>query len=65
MIETVNSDEKIGEWLIRAEVMTLTDVETVLKNQRDGNESLFGIIAMELGLIDPEVLLAFAELKGL
>ncbi len=64
-METINSDEKIGEWLIRASAMSLTDVETVLKEQREGNESLFGIIAMELGLIDPEVLLAFAELKGL
>lgn len=64
-METLNSDEKIGEWLIRAGAMSLTDVEIVLKEQRKGNESLFGIIAMELGLIDPEVLLAFAELKGI
>ena len=64
-METINSDEKIGEWLIRAGAMSLTDVEIVLKEQRNGNESMFGIIAMELGLIDPEVLLAFAELKGL
>ena len=62
---TINSDEKIGEWLIRAGAMSLTDVEIVLKEQRNGNESMFGIIAMELGLIDPEILLAFAELKGI
>jgi len=64
-METINSDEKIGEWLIRAGAMSLTDVEIVLKEQRNGNESMFGIIAMELGLIDPEILLAFAELKGI
>ena len=64
-MEAINSDEKIGEWLIRAGAMSLTDVEIVLKEQRNGNESMFGIIAMELGLIDPEVLLAFAELKGI
>ncbi|MDA3941112.1 MAG: hypothetical protein PF693_17680 [Spirochaetia bacterium] len=64
-METNNSDEKIGEWLIRAEAMSLNDVETVLKEQREGNESLFGIIAMELGLIDPDILLTFAEMKGL
>ncbi|RKX87261.1 MAG: hypothetical protein DRP58_03140 [Spirochaetes bacterium] len=64
-METINNDEKIGEWLIRAEAMSLRDVETVLKVQREGNDSLFGIIAMELGLIDPEVLLAFAEMKGI
>jgi hypothetical protein len=64
-METNNSDEKIGDWLIRAEAMSLNDVETVLKEQREGNESLFGIIAMELGLIDPDILLTFAEMKGL
>jgi len=64
-METINSDEKIGEWLIRAGAMSLANVEIVLKEQIEGNESLFGIIAMELGLIDPEVLLAFAELKGI
>jgi len=64
-MKTINSDEKIGEWLIRAEAMSLADVEIVLKEQREGNESLFGIIAMEMGLIDPEMLLAFAEIKGL
>ena len=64
-MEKINSDEKIGEWLIRAEAMSLADVEIVLKDQREGNDSLFGIIAMELGLIEPEVLLAFAEMKGI
>jgi len=64
-METINSDEKIGEWLIGAEAMSLRDVEIVLEEQKKGNESLFGIIAMEMGLIDPEVLLAFAEMKGL
>ncbi len=64
-METINSDEKIGEWLIRAEAMSLRDVEIVLEEQKKGNESLFGIIAMEMGLIDPEILLAFAEMKGL
>lgn len=64
-MNTINSDEKIGEWLIRAGAMSLTDVEKVLKEQREGNESLFGIIAIELGLIELEMLLAFAELKGI
>ena len=64
-METINSDEKIGEWLIRAEAMSLRDVEIVLEEQKKGNESLFGIIAMEMGLIEPEILLAFAEMKGL
>ena len=64
-MEKINSDEKIGEWLVRAELMSKIDVETVLKVQENGNDSLFGIIAMELGLIEPEALITFAEVKGI
>jgi hypothetical protein len=64
-MENINSDEKIGEWLVRAGIMSKEDVEFVLKVQRKGNDSLFGIIAMELGLIEPEVLITFAEMKGI
>lgn len=60
-----NSEEKIGQWLVKAGAMTQKDVEAVLKEQRKGNDSLFGIIAMENGYIDPEILLTYAELKGL
>ena len=64
-MDKINSDEKIGEWLVRAEIMYKEDVRSVLKVQKDGNDSLFGIIAMELGLIDPEILITFAEMKGI
>lgn len=64
-MEKINSDEKIGEWLIRAGIMERDDVESVLDVQKEGNDSLFGIIAMELGLIEPEVLITFAEVKGI
>ena len=64
-MEKLNSDEKIGEWLVRAGIMSKEDVESVLKVQTDGNDSLFGIIAMELGFIEPEVLINFAEVKGI
>ena len=64
-MENINSDEKIGEWLVRAGIMLIEDVESVLKVQKEGNDSLFGIIAMELGLIEPEVLITFAEMKGI
>ena len=62
---TINSDEKIGEWLVRAGIMSKRDVGSVLEEQENGNDSLFGIIAMELGLIEPEVLITFAEVKGI
>ncbi len=60
-----NDDEKIGQWLVHAGAMTEADVQSVLAEQQRGNDSLFGIIAMEKGYIDPEILLTFAELKGL
>ena len=64
-MDNINSDEKIGEWLVRAGIMSKRDVGSVLEEQENGNDSLFGIIAMELGLIEPEVLITFAEVKGI
>ena len=64
-MEKIHSDEKIGEWLVRDGIMLKEDVESVLKVQKEGNDSLFGIIAMELGLIEPEVLITFTEMKGI
>jgi len=62
---TDNNEEKIGQWLVNAGAMTQDDVEAVLEEQKNGNDSLFGVIAMENGFIDPEILLTYAELKGL
>ena len=56
-METEREEEKIGQWLVRAGAMSSKDVEAVLKEQKNGNDSLFGIIAMEKGYIDPEILL--------
>ncbi len=64
-MERNEEDEKIGQWLVRAGAMTEEDVHAVLLEQHNGNESLFGIIAMEKGYIDPEILLTYAELKGI
>ncbi len=64
-METKETEEKIGQWLVNAGAMTEEDVNTVLEEQKSGNDSLFGVIAMEKGFIDPEILLTYAELKGL
>ncbi len=64
-MEQNDEDEKIGQWLVRAGAMSEKDVDAVLMEQQNGNESLFGIIAMEKGYIDPEILLTYAELKGI
>lgn len=64
-MESDREEEKIGQWLVNAGAMSAVDVEKVLIEQKNGNNSLFGIIAMEKGYIDPEILLTYAELKGL
>ncbi len=64
-MEQNDEDEKIGQWLVRVGAMSEKDVDAVLMEQQNGNESLFGIIAMEKGYIDPEILLTYAELKGI
>ncbi len=58
-----DNEEKIGQWLVKAGAMSQEDVVKVLEEQKNGNDSLFGIIAMEMGFIDPEILLTYAELK--
>ena len=64
-METAGAEEKIGEWLVKAGAMTEADVTEVLAEQNKGNGSLFGVIAMERGLVDPAILLTYAELKEL
>jgi len=61
----MNTEEKIGEGLVKMGAMTKEQVEDVLKRQRDGNDGLFGIMAMELGYVGEEVLLDYVEEKGL
>ncbi len=63
MDEALHSDERIGEGLIRTGVMTREQVDSVLRIQRSGNDSLFGVIAMELGYADEGAILAYFEAR--
>ena len=65
MVERMDDEEKIGEGLVRTRNMTREQVDDILKRQRAGNDSLFGIMAIELGYIDENVLLEYLESKGL
>ncbi|MBN1523120.1 MAG: hypothetical protein JW904_01450 [Spirochaetales bacterium] len=56
-----NEDEKIGDGLVRIGAMTKQQVEEILKLQKEGNQSLFGVIAIEMGYIDPDVLMQYLE----
>ena len=59
------SEEKIGEGLIRIGAMTREQVDDILKKQNEGNNSLFGIMALELGYIDDGTLITYLESKNL
>ena len=61
----MNTEEKIGEGLIKMGAMTSEQVEDILQRQRDGNDGLFGIMALELGYVGKEVLLDYLEEKGM
>jgi hypothetical protein len=58
-------DEKIGEGLVRIGAITLAQVDEVLEVQATGNDSLFGIIALESGYVDEDELLDYLESRGL
>lgn len=54
-------EEKIGEGLIRIGAMTALQVEEVLKNQRNGDNRLFGEIAVELGFVDIQAVINYLK----
>ena len=62
MTDTIGArkrDELIGEGMIRTGVLTGEQVETILKEQKNGDHRLFGQIALELGYIGPQTLISF------
>lgn len=61
-METV--EERIGEGLIRIGAMNQSQVTYVLKRQKDGDDRLFGEIAVELGYVDVDALLNYLKFKN-
>jgi len=61
-METV--EERIGEGLIRIGAMNQSQVTDVLKRQKDGDDRLFGEIAVELGYVDVDALLNYLKFKN-
>ena len=55
--------EKIGEGLVRIGVMTKAQVDEVLQKQKNGDDRLFGEIAIELGYINDEALMSYLNIK--
>jgi hypothetical protein len=54
-------EERIGEALVRIGAMTIEQVEQVLKFQQDGDNRLFGEIAIEQGFINDKAIKAYLE----
>ncbi|MDC7124520.1 MAG: hypothetical protein PQJ46_03080 [Spirochaetales bacterium] len=54
-------DEKIGEGLVRMGEMTEEQVSAVLQKQSEGDERLFGEIAVELDYIDVGTVIRYME----
>jgi hypothetical protein len=63
MDDLTKEEEKIGKALVRMGALTQEQVEDILQRQKAGNSSLFGVIAIELGYIDPETLLRYLASK--
>ena len=56
-------DEKIGDGLIRIGALTKAQVDKIMNLQKDGDERLFGEIAISLGYIDDKAITAYFDSK--
>ena len=54
-------EEKIGEGLIRIHAIKKEQVEDVLKRQKNGDDRLFGEIAVELGYVDVQAVIDYLK----
>jgi len=54
---------RIGDNLVKIGAMTQEQVNEVLRRQKDGDNRLFGEIAIELEYIDDNVIAAYLEQK--
>ena len=57
-------DGRIGDGLVRMGEMTEKQVGTVLKMQDEGDERLFGEIAVDLDFIDVGSVIRYMETSG-
>jgi len=62
-VEELESQERIGQFLVRIGAMTETQVNDVLAYQETNPHALFGMIAIEKGFIDDNALRAWLTAK--
>ena len=57
--------ERIGDGLVRIGAMTAEQRDKVLQIQNDGDERMFGEVAIDLEFIDDQAILDFLASKGI
>jgi hypothetical protein len=62
-MEELESQEKIGEFLVRIGAITGEQVAEILKIQEQDSRKLFGMIAIEKGFIDDAAVMAYLNAK--
>ena len=59
-----STDERIGEGLVRIGAMTEEQVKEILKRQSEGDDRLFGEIAVDSGYVNIEAIIEYLETKN-
>ena len=59
-----NTNERIGEGLVRIGAISEEQVEAVLKKQQEGDNRLFGEIAVDLGFVNIEAIIDYLESRN-
>ena len=57
-------NERIGEGLTRIGAISKEQVDIILKRQQEGDDRLFGEIAVELGFVNIEAIIEYLESKS-
>ena len=65
MSDDVQSNERIGEFLVRIGALSQEQSRKVLKRQQQNPDKLFGEIAIEMGFINDDAINAYLKSKGL
>ena len=65
MSKEINREERIGERLLRFNIIEPYHVKNVLIRQRHGDRRRFGEIAVDLGYVRPKTLESCIQTKGM
>ncbi|HEQ71403.1 MAG TPA: hypothetical protein ENN69_02850 [Spirochaetia bacterium] len=63
-MEELESEERIGQFLVKIGAVTQAQVEEILRIQDSRSDALFGIIAIEKGYINDEALKRYLDAKS-